>query len=233
MFHCAGFSRRLVFPITLLVGWSLGSSRGVAAIIHPQVNYATSGMIDQAGRTGEAAVRFVPATGTTDESSPFSLGAFLIEPPSDGTSTRYDQTPILISYATRAIDGISTAGGDGTLARPMAIRGWMSGSVGGEAPDRISILFDQGVQPADPRYYQPRPLPPLPAGSSLGTGSPGTLSLLGGKSLLNLNPAGTATPIEAQVDLALNVPEPASCLVYLGVIGGYLSARWRQQHSSN
>ena len=225
MLLSTGFPRQLVFLV--FVGSALESGWVRAAVIHPLVSYTTSGTIDPSGRTGVAAVAFLPTAGVTDATSPFSLGSFVLKPPSGGAMTRYDRSPILISYATRAIDGTSTAGADGAPAQPMAIRGWLSGTVGGGQPAHVSVLFDQGIQPADPHYYQPRPLPPLPAGSSVGAGSPGTLSLLGGKSVLDLNPAGGSTPIEAQVNLAPNVPEPASYLVFLGVVGGCIFARRR------
>ena len=223
MLHTICFPRRLVFMVLMLAG----SNQVNAAIIHPQVDFVTSGTIDPSGRTGVAAVRFISSAGITDASSPFSLGAFVIEPPSDGTMTRYDRTPVLISYATRAIDGTSTAGADGMPAQPLALRGWLSGTVGGGEPGHIWLSLDQGVQPTDPNYYQPRLLPPFPAGSSLGVGSPGTLSLMGGKSVIELNLFGGSTPIEAQINLAPNVPEPASYLVFLGVVAGCIYKRRR------
>ena len=225
-------SRRWLAMVLVGAALNWGGARGVEAnAIQPQFSYATSGTIDSAGVSGAAAVQFIPQAGVSESTAPFSLGAFVVGPAADGSVTRYDRTPVMISYATRAIDGTTTAGPDGAPAAPMMIRGWLSGAVGGSSPAALAVLFDQGLQPDDIHYYQPHPLPPLPAGSSVGAGSPGTLSLLGGESLLRLNTEGRPTAIEAQVNLAPNVPEPASYLVFLGVVGGCIFARRRLARS--
>ncbi len=197
------------------------------------MSYATSGAVESTGVTGSPSVRFVASSGVTGSSAPFSLGAFEVVPPGDGALTRYSRTPVTISYWTKAVDGASTAAGDGTAAPPMVIHGWLSGTVGGSSPAALSVLFDQGLQPDDPRFYQPRPLPPFPAGSSLGNGNgkpPGFLSLNDGQSLLTLRTAGDGlTPVPAAVELTASVPEPTSLLVFL-VSGGALAAwRWRSR----
>ena len=210
----------LVPALVVWMSWGATPDRAEASPSATRVTYETSGTIDASGVTGTPVVRFVGGTGSTATASPFPLGAFQVDPANTGAVTRYSQTPVTISYWTQAVNGTSTAAQNGTPASPMVIHGWLSGTVGGANASALSVLFDQGLQPDDPRFYQPRPLPPFPAGASVGENAdgkpPGYLSLNGGQSLLTLNPAGGAmTPVAAAVDLTASVPEPTSVLVFL------------------
>lgn len=222
--------RWLGLPLTALAVGGIGGSVGRADAIHPQVTYRTSGTIDSAGVTGTEAVRFLPGMGVADSATPFALGSFEVTPPSDGSVTRYDRTPVMIVFWTQAVNGAAMGGQGGAGAEPTPVGGWLSGTVGGDRPADLAMAFDQGVQAADPRYDHPQliPLPPMPAGSSLsdgGAGSVGTLSVLGGQSIFTLKLAGGSTPVEAQVDLAPNVPEPASWWIFAGGVGAMVAAR--------
>lgn len=195
-----------------------------ASPILARLTYQTSGTIDPAGQTGVPAVRFVPGGGRADATAPVTLGSFVVSPPGDGSATRYDHTPLAISFWTRAVDDATMAGHDGTLAAPVVIRGWLSGTVGGGMPTDLSVAFDQGPQPADPRYNFPQqlPLPAFPAGSGSadgGIGSVGTVSVLGGESIFRQRLSDGSNAIAGQLTLAAGVPEPASGLIF-GALGG-------------
>ena len=204
-----------------LLAFGLGPARvGLANPSPARATYETTGTIDPTGMTGAPRVRFVGASGAADSGAPVALGSFAVAPAGAGSEpTTYDRTPVTVEMWTRAIDGTSTAASDGTPAAPAVIRGWLSGTAGGTGSSALSVLFDQGLQPDDPRFYQPHPLPPFPAGSSFGPGDPtrppGFLGFNAGRDLLTLDPSGGATPLAGQLDLAVPTPEPTPLLIFL------------------
>ena len=140
-----------------------------------------------------------------------------------------------ITLWTKAIDGTSTAASDGTPAAPALIHGWLSGTVGGSDPAPLSMMFDQGLQPDDPRFYQPHPLPPFPAGSSFGAmgggRAPGYLGFNHGESFLALDATGKMTPVAGQLDLATPTPEPTSVMTFLVGAVSIGLAQWRRSQN--
>ena len=223
-------SRSVGLAVGLLAaGWLLARPAQASPSAPMRATYATTGTIDSAGVTGPARVRFVGASGATDSGAAFDLGGFAIDPASGGGATTYDRTPVTIDLWAKAVAGVAPNAADGSPAGPAVVRGWLSGTVGGAGPTALSVLFDQGIQPDDPRFYQPHPLPPLPAGSG---GVPGYLGFNHGASLLTLDPAGGMTPVAAQLDLATPTPtpEPTSLLIFAaGAAGVVLARRWRRR----
>ena len=211
---CLGFA-------ALTLGAATRSAEGAALSAGAaRVSYEVAGSVGTEGMDGAPAVRFVPAGGEVDPASPFALGSFAVDPPSAGGATTYRQTPVTIELWARAIGGTPTAGPGGAAADPIVVHGWLSGTAGGTGPAALAVLFDQGIQPDDPRFYQPRPLPPFPAGSALGAAGmpPAFLGLNGGRSMLTLDStAGASTPIPAELTLAPSVPEPAVPLILAGL----------------
>lgn len=186
----------------LLVGPLLVAIAPAISLAGPIDGARVSGSIDSAGMSGLPAVSFRPSDPPTDPGAdPFSLGQFAVSEPMDGAQTRYDHTPFTITYQ---------APGAGS---PMVLRGWLDGSVGGPAPSSLAASFDQGLQPDDPAFYQPLPLPPLPASG----GNPsGYLTLNRGMDRLTLDPSGDGlTSVEAQIN-PVATPEPTP-LAFLGL----------------
>ncbi len=216
----ARMSRGLLVGTLVAAVPAVNSSRVVvASATPPRLTYSSDATINSTGMSGPQAVQFLGGSGTVAAGMPFSLGSFVVNAASDGSITQYNMTPVTIWYQTQAINGVSTAGKDGMFAAPMEIHGWLEGRAGAGL-NGVSLILDQGIQPDDPAYYQPRLLPPLPAssgiGASDGTSPLGTLSLDYRHSVLNLGSDGEPAELDAEVNLTPSVPEPASYLIFLG-----------------
>lgn len=195
--------------------------------------YETSGTIGMEGITGKPLIHFSPTSGSAPGSTDFALGSFFVSSSPSDPVTHYDHTPFQIRFSTPTIDGFSTVKPEGVNLSPLTVGGWITGDAGGNGRSILTIQFDQGIQPTDPKYFrQPHPLPPIPAGSALGgtsgMTSVGYLVLHDGAPSSPLDGQGMIeSPILASVEFAPNVPEPSSILIGGGLAGAGLIARRR------
>jgi hypothetical protein len=146
--------------------------------IASSIDFQTTGTVGSTGVTGAPVLRFEGRDDSLTTGSTFDLGRFVVSPSPDGRSTTYKDTPFDVTFAARAVDGISTPD-----AAKVSLHGWLEGTITGNDASKLRAIMsvdshlDLGAPPsfAGPfragnllNYLSPVPSPaggPLPSAS--------------------------------------------------------------------
>ena len=100
-----------------------------------QATYTTAGTIGTTGITGTPDVSFQGVSdGTLTTGQPFSLGQFVVTPPTGGGTTTYAMTPFQITFT------VTNASGDPALPQetPITLSGDLDTFLDGDLPRAVS-----------------------------------------------------------------------------------------------
>jgi hypothetical protein len=210
-------SRRAVIVALLVTG---SHSAAESAAITSSIDYSTSGTIGSGGPGGSSVLNFRGVGGgtLTTGGTPFDLGRFEVAPMAPGTTMTYHFTPFDLSFATRSVDGVATP-----EARPVVVRGWIDGTITGDDPSKLKILFPGINQSEDSPFPG---IAAFPAGHLLNY-----LDAAPGSSWSLQPPADGGQPplrgIIQSVRIPEPTPEPASILIFAGLAAPAFYRRFR------
>ncbi len=173
-----------------------------ASPMKPNMTYRTTGTVgDLPGSAWNPVLFRGIDDGTLVASQTFSLGEFEVAPSAHGPV----DMPFVITFQAKTVDGVAPEPNDS----PVILQGRIVGTLDDGGQSVLRALFDQGPQFADPKYYNPRAVPPFQVGNLIST-----LTVNGGSEFLTLATSGSArTTIEARLDVT-PVPEPTALAVF-------------------